>query len=316
MQQLNLLLNTYTDLLPSKPYCSDDLEHGLVIRSKSTAILKRYIQHNHPYYSYFLVFDVDSQTSYIDLFYDGAGIPTPNLVIENPNNGNSHFLYQLKTPIYRTDASNIKPIEYANAIYNALRDVLKADPSYGQLISKNALHDSWRTHALRIEPYTLKQLARNLELTAKTISKSVSADEATGLGRNCYVFHTVRKWAYVEVRKYRGKTYNQWLDAVIKHCQQVNTSFPEPMQYNEVRGIAKSISRYCWKRDGHCYQEFIDRQSRKGAIGGKIGGAVRSAQFEHLRIKARELHAQGVSKSEIAHQLSVARSSVIRWLRN
>jgi hypothetical protein len=36
------------------------------------------------------------------------------------------------------------------------------------------------------------------------------------------------------------------------------------MQYNEVKGIAKSIARWVWKRDGYAYQEFIDRQTRKG----------------------------------------------------
>ena len=39
--------------------------------------------------------------------------------------------------------------------------------------------------------------------------------------------------------------------------------------YGEVKGIAKSIARWVWKRDGYCYQEFIDRQKRRGAIGGK-----------------------------------------------
>ena len=41
------------------------------------------------------------------------------------------------------------------------------------------------------------------------------------------------------------------------------------MQYNEVKGIAKSIARWVWKRDGYCYQEFIDRQKRRGTIGGR-----------------------------------------------
>jgi hypothetical protein len=38
------------------------------------------------------------------------------------------------------------------------------------------------------------------------------------------------------------------------------------MQYNEIKGIAKSISRYCWKKDAYHYQEFIDRQTRKGRL--------------------------------------------------
>ena len=89
------------------------------------------------------------------------------------------------------------------------------------------------------------------------------------LGRNCYVFHTACPFAYQEIRAYRGKTYKQWETAMIAHCVSLNEGLPEPMTFNEVKGIAKSISRYCWRKDGYYYQEFIDRQSRKGAIGGK-----------------------------------------------
>jgi hypothetical protein len=41
------------------------------------------------------------------------------------------------------------------------------------------------------------------------------------------------------------------------------------LPYSEVKATAKSIATYCWKKDAYCYQEFIDRQSRKGALGGK-----------------------------------------------
>ena len=49
----------------------------------------------------------------------------------------------------------------------------------------------------------------------------------------------------------------------------MNQGLIAPMQYNELKGIAKSISRYCWKKDAYCYQEFIDRQTRKGKLGGR-----------------------------------------------
>jgi DNA invertase Pin-like site-specific DNA recombinase len=86
------------------------------------------------------------------------------------------------------------------------------------------------------------------------------------------------------------------------------------MQYNEIRGIAKSISRYCWKKDAYHYQEFIDRQSRKGRLGGVKGGLIRSAKYEELRIKANEMFKKNISKSQIAINLNVSRRTVIRWL--
>jgi len=313
MQQLSLGLEQIIDRFPNKPYCSDDLHLGLQIRPKHQALLKRYIQPNHPYYTHFFVFDLDYPTAYVDLFYDMVGVPTPNLIVENPQNGHAHYIYQLATPIYQTDASKPKPIQYGNAVYNALRAVLKADVNYSGLITKNAVHEHWRTHRLHKQAYTLDQLSERLELTAKNINQEIKIDEAVGLGRNCCVFHTVRHWAYVEVRQYRAKTFNQWLESVLNKCSSVNAQFSVPMQYNEVRGIAKSIARWVWKRDGYAYQEFIDRQTRKGQLGGLKGGKVRSAKYDAKREQAVRLKAEGFNNTEISKQLEVARYTVIRW---
>ena len=311
MQQLSLSLEQLTDRFPNKPYCSDNLHLGLQIRPKHLALLKRYIQPNHPYYTHFFVFDLDYPTAYIDFFYSMVGIPTPNLIVENPENGHAHYIYQLKTPIYHTNASNDKPIKYGNAVYLALRQALNADVNYSGLITKNMVHKHWRTHVLREQPYTLYQLSERLDLTTRQINKEIKIDEAVGLGRNCCVFHTVRHWAYVEVRQYRAKTYNQWLESVIAQCCSVNAQFTVPMQYNEVKGIAKSIARWVWKRDGYAYQEFIDRQTRKGQLGGKAKGASYNAK----RKQAVALKAKGMSYTDIADKLNVSRRSVIYWCK-
>jgi biotin operon repressor len=311
MQQLSLGLELFTGNLPNKPYCSDDLQLGLKIRPKPLALLKRYIQPNHPYYTHFFVFDLDYSTAYIDFYYSMVGIPAPNLIVENPENGHAHYIYKLHTPIYHTNASNDKPIKYGNAVYLALRAVLDADISYSGLITKNALHKHWRTHVLREQPYTLDQLSERLDLTTRQINKEIKVNEAVGLGRNCCVFHTVRHWAYVEVRQYRAKTFNQWLESVIAQCCSINAQFTAPMQYNEVKGIAKSIARWVWKRDGYAYQEFIDRQTRKGQLGGKAKGEAYNAK----RKLAVRYKAKGMSYTEIAEKLKVSRRSVIYWCK-
>ena len=48
---------------------------------------------------------------------------------------------------------------------------------------------------------------------------------------------------------------------------------------------------------------FIERQTIKGRKGGKIGGAVRSSQYQDKRQQAKLLHEQGVNKTQIANQL-------------
>lgn len=130
------------------------------------------------------------------------------------------------------------------------------------------------------KPYSLNELSSKLDISWLDVKKAPKQDEAVGLGRNCYIFHTARHWAYVEIRKYRGKTYSIWLQCVMDHCLKLNEGITKPMQYNEIKGIAKSISRYCWKKDAYCYQEFIDRQSRKGALGGKISRRPKTTDSE------------------------------------
>ena len=83
------------------------------------------------------------------------------------------------------------------------------------------------------------------------------------------MFDTVRFWAYKAIRAHRGSTFDVWLGKVLEQCQNANSAFIEPLPYSEVKATAKSIARYCWKKDGYHYQEFIDRQSRKGAMGGR-----------------------------------------------
>ena len=132
-----------------------------------------------------------------EIIYSKVGIPLPNLLVENPENGKAHLLFQLETPIYKTDASRPKPIIYANAIIKRLEELFDADVGYSGLITKNPFSSEWRVSTLRSRPYSLNELALNLVLSWKEVNQPIAKDEATGLGRNCYIFHTARHWAYV-----------------------------------------------------------------------------------------------------------------------
>lgn len=308
------IINRLINNLPNKPYCSNDLSHGLVIRKREVAQRMKYVQVNHPYYTKYLVLDLDYEASLIEILYSLVGVPMPNLLIENIENGRSHIIFELKTPIYNTDASRPKPILYGHAILKRLQQVFGADMAYVGLVTKNPISSHWRAYTLCSEPYTLASLNDFLELTWSDAQQPVKLEEAVGLGRNCYVFHTARQWAYVEVRQYRGKTYSQWLDHVIQHCLQLNTGLPQPMQYGEIKGIAKSISRFCWKNDGHCYNEFIQRQRFKSRKGASKGGKARSTQYDEIRKQAKTLYEHGMKKTAIAKTLGIHRSTIHKWV--
>jgi hypothetical protein len=253
----------FYEKLPHKPYCSDDLGHGVIIRPKKTAIQKPYIQHNPPCLITSLVFDIDRSDAYFA--WSDANLPTPTWIAKNPKNCHAHIGYMLAMPVCTTHRARQNVIEYLAKIEQAYSLALGADRGYSGLITKNPCHTVWENHIFGVEPYELNYLADFVELTElKTDLREVS-----GLGRNCMMFDTVRYWAYKEIRAHRGSTFDIWLRKVLEQCQNANGAFIEPLPYSEVKATAKSIARYCWKKDGYHYQEFIDRQSRKGAIGGQ-----------------------------------------------
>ena len=253
----------FYEKLPKKPYCTDDLGHGVIIRPKKTAIQKPYIQHNPPCLITSLVFDIDRSDAYFA--WSDANLPTPTWIAKNRQNNHAHVGYMLATPVCTTHRARQNVIEYLAKIEQAYGLALGADRGYTGLITKNPCHGAWENHIFGVEPYELNYLADFVELQElKTDLKEVS-----GLGRNCMMFDTVRFWAYKAIRAHRGSTFDVWLGKVLEQCQNANGAFIEPLPYSEVKATAKSIARYCWKKDGYHYQEFIDRQSRKGAMGGK-----------------------------------------------
>ena len=253
----------FYEKLPHKPYCSDDLGHGVIIRPKKTAIQKPYIQYNPPCLITSLVFDIDRSDAYFA--WSDANLPTPTWIAKNPKNCHAHIGYMLATPVCTTHRARQNVIEYLAKIEQAYGLALGADRGYSGLITKNPCHGTWENHIFGVQPYDLNYLADFVELQElKTDLKEVS-----GLGRNCMMFDTVRYWAYKAIRAHRGSTFDIWLGKVLEQCQNANGAFIEPLPYSEVKATAKSIARYCWRKDAYHYQEFIDRQSRKGAIGGR-----------------------------------------------
>ena len=127
------------------------------------------------------------------------------------------------------------------------------------------MHEYWRTEVWTKEAYELNYLAEFVDLRPLT-----NKEKEYGLGRNCTLFDNVRHWAYSAIREHRGNTWEQWYHSVLKQAQSVNMMFFEPLPYSEVKATAKSIAKFCWKQDGYHYNEFITRQSIKGAKGGKV----------------------------------------------
>ncbi len=305
--------------LPHRPYCTDYLSQGLLIRPQATALAYRHIQHNPPAHVGTLVFDIDRADGYHA--WQDARLPAPHWICVNRTNGHAHLGYLLATPVARTSAAKPKPLSYLAAIEHVLAKRLGADMGYSGLITKNPTHSDWLTVWYNHEAYTLDYLAEFCPDDQLAAYSRRSRKEASGLGRNVAVFDNVREWAYSAVRGYwRPNGYEAWAEAVRASCDSANVFGLEqggPLPPNEIRATAKSIARWVWLR--FTPAEFSAVQAARGAKGGKVskgGGRPRnSGRAAKLLPEVLRLKALGYSNRDIAEDLQISAGSVSNYLR-
>jgi hypothetical protein len=262
----SLLLHFWANL-PPKPYCSDDLRR-LNIRPAKTALKYAYIQPNDPYNTRWVVFDMDLGEKSFFQFEDKM-TATPNLIVQNPENLNCHYLYLLKTPVWVKNTGKQAPQAYLNAIKWAMTRQLGADTCYSGLICKNPLNGQWRTSELYTHPYSLDDLGKHLDLSLPSIERDRAKAEK-GLidvvinGRNDHLFTVLRFFAYERITSYKGlessigssKSFTMWHNAIEKEAMRINTAFPSVLGIGEIKSTAKSVSQWVWKyyREGEQIQ--------------------------------------------------------------
>ncbi|MDE8349666.1 MAG: replication initiation protein [Acidocella sp.] len=298
-------LENFSNYLPIKPYCADDISNGLKIYSKKFAIKKKYLQLNHPNSIKFLIFDCDHEAGYIA---EQGSLPRPTWKCGNLDNGKAHLVYALKTPIHKNAFSNYKPLKFLSAIQDEMTSILSADQQYVGLITKNPLNLNWRVEFSGIE-YELIELAEFLPGLLKHKKKAKKKiSEQSGLGRNCSLFDELRLWSYTAVEKNRGKI---WYEAVLYQARSINSFFLDPLSESEIRGIAKSVAnwtaRYFGQNDGGKTQWHRSQQRKSVKL--------RISKSSDLRLKAKELWEQGRKKWEISCLLDIPQSTIHDWLK-
>uniref|UniRef100_UPI0028996E45 primase C-terminal domain-containing protein n=1 Tax=Candidatus Igneacidithiobacillus taiwanensis TaxID=1945924 RepID=UPI0028996E45 len=224
-----------------------------------------------------------------------------------------------------------------------------ADPRYVGLVCKNPAHTDWLVWSFHEQLWTLGELAEYLDLDAAKARRYVpdTPEEAYQEGRNVFLFHMARKWAYSAIRDYWAPNgLPQWQDAILGHLWAINGQFHAPLYEPELRAIAKSIAKWTWRRITPTgLQDLIERthtpelQRERGRratnqaeagrlgglaatnqleiapLGGTASGKARRRSREQDRVTARLLRAQGYSYRQIARELEAHHSTVIRWCR-
>lgn len=315
MHGLDSILAHFREQLPHRPYCTDELKAGLVIRSRGQAARYRYIQPNPPGVIGWLVFDVDRP--YAVLSWEDANLPPPSLTVMNLDNGHAHLLYALTVPVCASPGARSHPLRYAAAVEAAYVARLAADPGYSQLITKNPLRgDCWRVQSFHAGLYPLRNLADWVDL-----HQPASRPAGQGLGRNCALFDQLRLWAYRHVLEYHALgSYTAWAVDVLSKAESLNT-FRIPLPFSEIKATAKSVSRYCWQRfTPEALRDLIARthtpelQAARGRKGGLANGKTRTQEAGHRQAMAWELRKQGKSLWEIAQIMGISEYGVRKYL--
>ena len=303
----------FTERLPKKPYCSDDLDYGLLIRNLPAAARKKYFQPNRHDRKAVLVFDIDRPFG--AFAWEENHLPEPNFAVVNPENGHAHLVYNLEIPVLVSSAhAHDAPIRFLAAIQCAYTAALRADRGYSGLIMLNPIHSDW--HLVPFDPsgaYDLNELAEYVDLGAPAENDEEGDEEIFGLRRNCRVFDHLRTLAYTKIREfYHVRTafvaYQAW---AYSEAAKINLSkFPhEPLAPQEVAAIARSIARWSWQ---HLTPEgFSDYQARSSARAVAARRTVRDAKRE----TARDLRRQGLTLRQIAKRLNVSLTTIKRHLK-
>lgn len=252
--------DVFVNRLPHRPYCSDDLNSGVIIRPSTKALDFLHIQPNAPLQITWLVFDLD----YVGAAFgwEKLNLAPPSIVAINPANGHAHLFYGLLAPVTVSDGGRQAPIRYAAALQAAYAAAMSADLGYAGLIAKNPLHGGWRV-IWGNHLYDLNELAEWV-----TVPKQLPTRDPVGLGRNCMLFDEIRAWAYRWVRQYKlnDASPSIWQSALIGQAELMNT-FEVPLAYTEVKAIARSVAKWTWRQFSP--QRFSAIQSARGRMGGR-----------------------------------------------
>lgn len=225
-----------------KLYCSNDLEYGVRLLPTNIALNHHYIQVNTQKVLKALVIDIDHDDLMI---FDGKVAP-PNFVVSNKHKKGGHLIWMLEVPIHKEYIEYNKALIYFAKIQQAYTKKLKGDVNYVNMITKNPCkNDVWNVwNVNHFYAYQLSELADYVELPKKILKR-----EALGEGRNCFLFDSTRKWAYREVLFYKenGANLTDFYNVVLNKLEK-NNVFENclPLNFNELKNIAKSISKFCW----------------------------------------------------------------------
>ena len=106
-----------------------------------------------------IVLDVDTSVHDWLPVAQGPNVKVPNWIASRPANQHAHIAYTLKAPVLIGPDCSIRALSLLGRTAEYLRREYGADTEYHGPTAHNPLHSQWETSWLRLEPYSLNELA-------------------------------------------------------------------------------------------------------------------------------------------------------------
>jgi hypothetical protein len=178
------------------------------------------------------------------------------------------LVYGLEMPVRGDDLSN-KAVRYLEAVKEGFRARLGGDQGYAGLLTKNPRHPDWLVERGLQKLWALGELAEYVELPSTKFLAFRQQNEIGGHGRNVDTFDRLRFWAYQAVGGYRSRGQQAWACAVHEKLDQLNGLNSVPLDQNELKHIARSVSAWVWNKYSGSGGRFNKLASDIGKLGGR-----------------------------------------------
>lgn len=323
------MLTSFIEALPEKVRSAEFKDEGTRFRRKEKALAYRYVELNQ-LYKKFIALDIDIPGS--AFLWDERGLPPPSIIVINPENTHCHYLYELRVPVYYTEAAHRAPQKFYEATEIALTHLLGADLGFTGHLVKNPAHLSWRSICHQVS-YDLEDF-QEYGVDLRTNKRKLSLRDS-GIGRNTTLFDTLRHWAYAEVKNHPSHAAFQ--AAVDTKSLTINGHFIDNLNgvlpAKEVLSTAKSVGKWTWKHRNSIgsYKNrgvlelpadmpLKEKQSqgaaftnvvRTEAVDDKIKAAIHSCKSKNLEPNRLHLTKNGLSESTYFKH----KSAVENWIR-
>lgn len=291
------MYESFIEALPKKVRSTNDFElSGTRFRTRENALGCMYVELNQ-FYRKFIALDIDKPGA--AHFWEDKNLPAPTFIVINPKNGHCHYLYELKTPVYYTEAARRAPQKYFEATDIALTNMMGADLAYVGKFTKNPLHPHWYVIHHRVS-YDLEDFAEwGIDLRGhKHKQRLLESPE----GRNTTLFNTLRLSAYQDVLQ-QG-SYELFQHNVDSKALSLNGSFLDCekgiLPAKEVLSTAKSVGTWTWR-----HRATIGNQKNRGVMELPADMSTKAKQaagasYAHANNSAKQSTREAVIQAAIA----------------